>query len=272
VMFADCDQVLDNAEAYAIRVLDDDEALALSRHLESCDACRRAVEQAEETSHALALAVPLSTPDASVKARVMAGALALDAVRHPWRRRWQPAMAAGLALIALGALAWGAVLQYRSHNLAGENSALRRDFGAADATRAATDARLADIAAFDDALLAASGEPDAESVRMAGTAIAPAAAGRYVWSESRELGALDVTRMPALADGMTYELTIMYPNSSESGGTFSVDEQGRGTLVVQDGRDRNDIGPPQGFAVVLRPSATTDDSNQSVVLSGTLAD
>src|SRR5436305_15205953 len=111
-MFADCDQVLDNAEAYAIRVLDDDEALALSRHLESCDACRRSVEQAEETSHALALAVPLATPDASVKARVMAGALALDAARRPARYRRRAAIAAALALIAVGGLAWGSVLQY----------------------------------------------------------------------------------------------------------------------------------------------------------------
>jgi len=271
-MFADCNDVLENAEAYVIGVLDDDEALALTRHLESCDTCRHAVEQAEETGHALALAVPLSTPSAAVKARVMAGALALDAARHPWRHRWQGAMAAGLALVAVGALAWGAALQYRSHNLASDNSALRRDAAAADATRAAADARLADIAAFDDALLAASSEPDAESVRMAGTALAPSATGRYVWSESRELGALDVTRMPPLAEGMTYELTIIYANGSESGGTFAVNEQGRGTLVVQDGRDGNDSGAPQAFAVVQRPVAPIGESNNGVVLTGTLAD
>src|SRR5690348_7206662 len=125
-MFVDCDDVRENAEAYVIGVLDDDEALALTRHLDSCDGCRSAVEQAEETSYALALAVPLSTPSASVKARVMAGALALGAARQPSRYRWQGAIAAALALIAVGALAWGAVLQYRSHNLADENSALRR--------------------------------------------------------------------------------------------------------------------------------------------------
>jgi len=271
-MFVDCNDALENAEAYVIGVLDDDEALALTRHLEGCDACRSAVEQAEETSHALALAVPLSAPDASVKARVMAGALALGAARRSSRPSWQRALAAALALIAIGALAWGSVLQYRAHDLSGQNSSLRRDAAAADATRLVSDARLADIAAFDDALLTASSEPDAESVRMAGTTLAPSAAGRYVWSESRELGALDVTRMPPLGAGITYELTIIYPNAAESGGTFTVDEQGRGTLVVQDGRDGNNSGPPQGFAVVLRPAGGSDVSDNHVVLTGTIAD
>jgi anti-sigma factor RsiW len=94
-VFADCNDVLENAEAYVIGVLDDDEAVALTRHLEGCDACQRSVEQAAEMSHALALAVPLATPDASVKARVMAGALALGARggqpgldgTRPWPRR-----------------------------------------------------------------------------------------------------------------------------------------------------------------------------------------
>ena len=195
----------------------------------------------------------------------MAGALALGAARRPSLHRSQAAIAAALALIAIGALAWGSLLQYRAHHLAAQNSSLRRD-------AAAVDARLAGIAAFDDALLAASSEPDAANVRMVGTGLAPSAAGRYVWSESRELGALDVTRMPPLAEGMTSELSIIYSDRSESGGTFSVDDQGRGTLVVQDGRDTSDAGPPQRFAVVLRPAAPTGETNNAVVLTGSLPD
>ncbi len=282
-MFADCTDVSDNTDAYVIGALDDDEARALAAHLERCADCTRWIEIARGTSHALAFAVPLAAPSASVKARVMAGALALEAAQRKSRPRWPlRGLAAALALIAVGALAWGTFMQHRVHVLSGQNASLRGEVNAADARLSDIDAQLAaasgtanklsDLVAFNDALRDVSIEPDAESVRLLGTTLAPSAAGRYVWSQSRQLGALEVARLPALAPGMTYELTILYARRTEDGGTFTVDDSGHGDLVVPDTDVTDEAGRPRGFAVIMAPAIKTDDTTDAVVLAGTLTD
>ncbi len=282
-MFADCTDVAENTDAYVIGALDDDEARALAAHLECCADCTRQIEIAQATSHAIAFAVPLAAPSASVKARVMAGALALKAARRNSRPRWHfRGLTAALTLIAVGALAWGTFMQYRVHTLSRQNASLRGDVNAADARFSDVDAQLAsasgtanklsDLVAFNVALSDVSTEPDAESVRLVGTTLAPSAAGRYVWSQSRQLGALDVAHLPVPADSMTYELTIVYATRTENGGTFIVDASGYGNLVVPDTDLTNGGGRPRGFAVIMVPAVKTTDATGAVVLSGTLTD
>ncbi len=278
-MSADCTDVAENTDAYVIGALDGDEARALAAHLERCADCTRRIEIAQGTSHALAFAVPLAAPSASVKARVMAGALALEAAQRKPQPRWHSrALAAAFALMAVGALVWGTSLQYRVHVLRGQNASLRGEVNAAAARHSDIDAqlaaetgtakRLSDLVAFDDRLLDVSSEPDAESVRLVGTTLAPAATGRYVWSLSRELGALDVAHLPALADGMAYELTIIYAGRTENGGTFTIDGSGNGNLVVRDTDVTNEAGRPRSFAVLMAPAVKTGDTTGAVVLAG----
>ena len=99
----------DDAELYALGMLDPERRLEIDAHLASCDDCLRAVGEAEETAAALASALPGATPSARLADRLRAAGAATP-IATPLRRRgvaggarWLAGMAVAAAfLLALG--------------------------------------------------------------------------------------------------------------------------------------------------------------------------
>jgi len=92
----------DDAELYALGLLEPESRARIDAHLATCDACLRLVGEAEETALQLAALLPVATPSPQSRARLLAAAGEPAPVRP---LAWAGALAAALLLIALGG-AW----------------------------------------------------------------------------------------------------------------------------------------------------------------------
>lgn len=281
-MQMDCSAVHDNLDAYVIGALDAEEVQALTAHLLDCPACTRLAEDVRaDATTALALTAPFATSSPALKARVMASAAVLTDIGQPRRRsaRWWQAAAAVLVAGFAAAFAWGFVMQRRVDTLEQHNAALRTDATAQSAELAtvrtglskATEfsTSLAGTVSVQDAIVDLVTEPDVRRTVMTGTAMAPDATGRYMWSPSREAGALVANNLPPLAAGQAYEMWVVYPDKTwVSGGQFTPDSSGVARLVVKPAaHDEPGEAAPAWFCVTIEPAGGADESGPMVLRS-----
>jgi len=262
-MRPDCEAARENIDAYAIGALDADEARALEAHLAGCDDCAALLEEARGGATALALSVPLAAPNSVLKARLMASAGILAArARPPRLSRWWLAAAAALALASTGTVTWSMLMQRRVEGLEGQNAAISADASAqaqdlakvrADLARMSNlKTQLASTISLQDALVDVIAQPDAQRTALIGTAAAPSASARYLWSPSAGLGALVTSALPALPEGKVYRMWTVYPGAWVAGGDFTVDASGRGRLVVRPDESSEPAGAaPLWFCVTI---------------------
>jgi anti-sigma factor RsiW len=281
-MQMDCNAVHDDIDAYAIGALDADEAQALAAHLPDCPACAHLVEEARgDATTALALTAPFAASSPALKARVMASAAVLTDIGRPRRRsaRWWQAAAAVLVAGFGAAFVWGFVMQRRVDTLEQHNASLRTDATAQSAELAtvrtdlskanAFSAGLADTVGVQDAIVDLVTEPDVRRTVMKGTAMAPEATGRYMWSPAREAGALVATNLPPLASGQTYEMWAVYPDHTwVSGGQFTADSSGVARLVVKpDANEQPGEADPAWFCVTIEHAGGTGENGPMILRS-----
>jgi hypothetical protein len=108
--------------------------------------------------------------------------------------------------------------------------------------------------------------PDVEWTSLEGTVIAPGASGRCVWSRTQALGAFIAENLPHPPAGMAYNMWLVYENAWINGGSFNIDEQGRGHLVLHRiWGNKSEQGALVGFAVTL------ENTREPVLPSGELA-
>jgi hypothetical protein len=264
-MAQDCEAAREDIDAYAIGALDVDEARALEAHLAGCEECAGLLEEARESGTALALSVPLVSSGPTLKARILASA----AVLTPQTRRrlsapWWQAAAAVLILLTAGTLVWGVGLQRRVDRLSNTNATVRND-ASAQSDQLATvrtelvqmtdfNSRLAQSVGSQDAVIQIVSQPDVRRTQMEGTAAAPEASARYLWSASQNMGALVAANLPPLADGATYQMWAVYKDRWESGGRFAVDRAGSGKLLVDQIEPSPDGDAPLWFCVTVEPA------------------
>jgi len=281
-MQMDCRAVHDDIDAYVIGALDADEAQALAAHLVGCAACASLVEEARaDATTALALSAPLTVSSPALKARVMASAAVLTDIGQPRRRsaRWWQAAAAVLVAGFAAAFVWGFAMQRRVDTLEQHNASLRTDATAQSAELAtvrtdlskatAFSAGLADTVGVQDAIVDLVTEPDVRRTVMTGTTMAPGATGRYMWSPSREAGALVATNLPQLDAGQAYEMWVVYPDRTwVSGGQFTADASGAARLVVKPaGNDEPGDAKPAWFCVTIEPAGGAGENGPMVLRS-----
>lgn len=273
--------VSENVDAWALGALDDSEARALEAHVAACDACAALADEARAGAAQLGFAVPLAPAPDALKARVLASAGVLREIPRPpaaaVTRRWSGAAvgaaAAAVAIVAVGAITWGAVMQRRFNNLQSENDGLAvaatSQTGALSTMHAeitTASAQNASLASQSDAMLDVVSQPDAQRVSLTGTSAQPGASGRYVWSNTTRLGLLVARGLPQLQPGETYCLWLIYENAWVSGGVFEVDGTGTGRLVVQDAESDAGAGGFRGFAVTAEPAATAGQAHSGPTL------
>lgn len=269
----DCETVRDDLDAWAIGALDADDAAAVEAHLASCAECSALAEQAAEAAGALALAVPLVRAPEALGSRILAAAQVLEYPRSPARGpNWWQAAAAVLIFAGAGLLAWSAYLQAEVNDLSGQNdsvAAAATSQGAELATLR-TELTLArsfstDLATSQDAMVKIMSQDDMSKTPLDGTVAAPGASGRYVWSATERLGALVATGLPALEPGETYQMWAVYERAWKPAGTFGVDDEGNGRLVVSN-LSSGGSGRLMGFAVSVEPVVGSDSPSGPIVL------
>jgi anti-sigma-K factor RskA len=278
-MQPDCEAARENIDAYAIGTLDADEARALEAHLATCDDCAALLEEAREGATAMALSVPLATPNSVLKARVMAsaGILAGAPARPQPTSHWWQAAAAVLALASAGILTWGILMQRRVNDLESQNAIVSDNATAqaADLANVRADlarmtdfnTRLASTVSMQDAMVDVIAQPDVQRTVLLGTDAAPQATARYLWSPSEDLGALVTSALPALPEGKVYRMWIVYPATWVAGGDFTVDASGRGRLVVRPDEADDPAGAsPLWFCVTLETPGSDPATRGEMVL------
>ena len=286
-----CDDVRDDLDAYALGVLDRDDARRFDEHVAACPDCRRLLDEARESAAALALSVPMTSAGPAVRARVLDRAAVADVspIAEPRRmstsrqmpnrgtpNRWWLAAAAVLVAALAGVSAWAADTQRRIDHLERDNESVRASATAQAGDLAAAQAALADVTASNasvEATLATQramvdvmAQPDVVRIGLHGTRSATSASAQYVWSPARAAGVMLADRLPLLAEGQIYQAWVVYETSWESAGTFSVDASGSGTLLVSAHEDGT-RGAPSWYCVTVEPAGGSPKHSGTMVLS-----
>ena len=271
----DCAWVEDNIDAWALGALDAGEARAIERHIASCGNCTELAARARDAAAALALAVPLTSASETLKARVMASASVLSAPPHarPQPRRWLQASAATLVAAGIGVIAWGGYLQSQVGDLRDRNASIgvaatvqSGQFATMRTELVQASAATLNSSAAQDAVFDIVSQPDVRRTPLNGTASAPTASGRYVWSPTGDLGVFVASKLPSLEDGKSYCLWLVYDDAWVYGGLFNVDATGSGRLVVRDVGDVAAHARLRGFAVTIESSAGAKTHSAETVM------
>ncbi len=194
--------------AYALDCLSQEETLVVGQHLSQCQQCQEELAAYQRIVNALPQAIPLASPPAELKKRIMDGLPghpAHAAAARPrvdsrriwsWLQRLAPA-AAFVSFLLVIVLAAGVIWQFQR---------IRR-------LEALTPANFGVI-------------------KLTGTNNAPLASGLLVISRDGSLGTLVVDNLPRLDSAHQYQLWLMHDNQRTNGGVFSVSGDGYGALTI----------------------------------------
>ena len=233
-------EVRDLLPGYSLGILDDDEKELVREHLARCASCRAELASYREVTGRLAAAVaPRDTP-AGLEGRIQKAIAAAQrgAPRRrprlsstPRRGPW-PALTAiaAMCVLALGAgnlLQWKGVLQ--------------------PAVRGT--------------------QPRLTTALLSGTSDAPSAYGTIVLDPMDNKGVLAVTGLRGLDRQHQYQLWLVKGGEHRSGGVFSPDAEGYGSMLLTVPLDFKDF---RSFAVSVEPWGGSTVPTGSPVMAGTL--
>ncbi len=206
-----CDKYADLIPAYALDALKADERTQVERHLRVCDACAASVAEYAVVAEMLARSAPSLAPPARLKQRVLAATVG-EAKPAFNLGEWlagllrAPAFAAATLVVAVIAIVQVFLLQ----NQMSQQAAMlerQREF------------------------IIAMAYSDSQPLHLSGTEAAPRAEGRVHRYE--DTAVVFVQQMPALASNQVYQFWLIDAGGDRtSGGTFTVDAQGRGWLIA----------------------------------------
>ena len=274
-MRMDCETAREHLDAWALGALDAYDARALESHLASCQQCLPLADDARQHAALVGMAVPLHASSSTLKARVMASARALTDISRAGVSKWWRTAAAAAAVFSIGTLTWGVVMQMRAEELGHDRSLMAASATEQAGALAAVHTEVADLASArssldqqiqtQNAVLDVALRPDVEWTSLEGTGLAPGASGRCVWSRTQALGAFIADNLPIPPSGQAYNMWLVYENAWINGGSFNVDAEGRGHLILHRIWGDKDQGSLIGFAVTL------ENSREPILPSGELA-
>lgn len=244
--------------AYALNAVDGNERTQIERHLAVCQVCANIVAGYRPVAEHLAYAVPLVEPPADLKYRVLAAALPhtfapsiFSQLSHSVAQLFRAPAFSAIALVLVVALsAWNLSLQ----NQLAEQAAVTR--------------KIMDDLNRQRALVSTIAYADTQPKRMQATEIAPQAIGRLYLAPELNTLALIVYDLPPLAPSQTYQVWLIdSAGERTSGGTFTVDERGRGWVYIRSPKPLNqcnDIG------ITIEPAGGSPQPTTPRVLGASL--
>ncbi len=217
-----CDEFVDLAAAVALDAADGEDARRVEEHARRCRRCRAWLDEFRGTVGALGAAVPQVDPPAHLRVQILEAARKEPrpmpfAPRLARRARASLAwlVAAASLIVAIGALAWVAILQAQIGRL--ENSIQVAN------DRAARFDRVVDVLA---------------SAQLSVKPLQPAAAGPtsssgYVFLDpNSETGMLMCHDLPPVEQGHAYQVWFVSGNNRVSAGMLWPDRSGDGYTLI----------------------------------------
>jgi len=246
------EQFAEDLALQALGVLEGDERVALEKHLESCAACRRELEQLRGDMALMALSTGGPTPPRRARQRLM-DAVAREPRRlvAPARRSWTlvPWLVAGALAIALV----GAWLQ---------NSALKRQIAGLQTESSLQQAELQRAREVVSTLTAT----DAMRVTLVAAKTPPEPEGKAIYVRDRSSLIFIASNFLPLEPQKAYELWLIPVNGAPiPAGVFKPDAHGSATVI-------NPPLPPgvqaKAFAITVEPETGSSAPTMPIVLMG----
>jgi anti-sigma-K factor RskA len=259
------DELVVLAPAYVLGALEPDERRAFESHVAECEICASEVRSLGRVTAGLAQSVPLVTPPAALRDRVLlaVGAREARASQPVMPSRWR--MADWLAYAACVAIATAAVLyamnlRTRVENLEARLEVAQTRLAAAD--RAMVDARR--VAFETQSAMAVLAATDLIRVDLQGAPAAPQAAGRALWSRQSGM-VFAANNLPPLPAGKIYQVWLVAGGPPVSAGLVAPDETGRGVGIF---RTPVDVTGPVTVAVTIEPEGGVPAPTGAFYLTG----
>jgi anti-sigma-K factor RskA len=248
------DELLALAASYAVGACSPQEAAAIEAAMATDREIAAEVAAYRETAGALADAVPRLTPSASIKQEL------LERVQRERRPRLVARGTVSRPFLAL--LAASVII---AAALAVQNSQLRTQLAAREASEHATEVRLAAREKTLNALLEA--ENELTIVHLTSTADAGPGV-QFFWNQRQRLAVLHAFRLPPAAAGRAYELWIIKDGKPIPAGVFNSEEGGH--ALVQDITLPATAAGVQLVAITEEPAGGSPQPTSKPFLVGTV--
>jgi anti-sigma-K factor RskA len=222
--------------AYALDTLDEDEALHVSVHLVECTTCREALKKYQAVVDQLPLASAEFSPPPRLKQHILQSL-------HPAKTRENRTAKTGfVASLFARAPLWGTISLVLVLLLGMSNLLLWQ--------------RISHVE-----------QSTLRVVSMRGTDFSPQATGMLVISNDGKSGTLVVDNLPSLGKDQQYQLWLIQRDQRTSGGIFSVDEGGYGSLYIDSPQP---LGDYSTFGITVEPRGGSPGPTGNKVLGGKL--
>ena len=263
------DELRDLSGGYALGALSEEDRRAFAAHVATCPECAEEVRGFASVASALAAGVPQVDPPATLRARVLAAAVAGPprAVSNETPRSRRGVFKFLSVAAALVALALGLYAQSLQRRI----QVLEEELRLASARAVETQQQLvgyrvaADRVSEMRAILAA---PDMRRIDLAGQKAAPGASGRAFWSPARGL-VVAFDGLPPTAADRVYQLWVIPPGSTVpiSAGLLDLQPDGRAIALGAPGSAAR-VGT---VAVSLEPAGGKPAPTGDMIVLGTLS-
>jgi anti-sigma-K factor RskA len=232
---------------YVLGCLDPDELAQVEAHLPGCRVCQEELDSYQAVADELPLAVPMTMPPADLKRRLM------DSVAGP---QSGPAKAAGPAEPELS---WWQRIERALQGL------LARPLWQPLALLLILALALGNLLLLRQVIELSRAEPG--TILLSGTEAAPQATGVIVLNQDASRGTLVAEGLPPLDPAQQYQLWLIDDGQRLSGGVFSVDDDGFGTLQLSGPQSLADYA---AFGITVEPAGGSPGPTGTRVLGSGL--
>ena len=257
-----CEDRTDSVYLYALNALERPERDELLRHLETgCPACLGALAEVQATVSQLPAVLHPEAAPARIRNRLLERARAGVATPQPVpiRRSTTADWARSLTAAALAAS-----IAYLAATLT-----LRREAEGLRSRVIGLQSQLTGLQAAQDSqtkVLNVMQNGGVQIVQLSGTDDAPQARAELFWDQGRDLWALSTTGMKPLANNRVYELWYIDTKPNPAG-TFTVDKNGKGTVVFKLPSNRSG---PIAVAAITEELAYAEKPTMPILLKGSV--
>jgi anti-sigma-K factor RskA len=244
--------VIDLIAAYSLNILEANESQQVASHLASCETCAAELEAYRRVAEKLPLAAPDAIPPSHLKASILrqlpkkqSAPVAQEAAptrNTPQKRPWWRSLLQGLPALSP---AWSLASLALILVLGASNLFLWQRVS----------------------LLSQPSTSHFITVDLQPSQSASAAAGMLVMDEQGNAGTLVVDGLPVLDSSKGYQLWLIRDGERTSGGVFSVDSLGYGSLWIT---SESPLTSYDSFGVTIEPAGGSPGPTGEKVLGGEL--